>query len=68
MLSQRAWEHERQIEQQSAGCVLTDSVRYQPRLPLPDNFLAPLYGFIFRHRHRRLRRRFGGHTLPTRSR
>ena len=67
MLSQRAWEHERTLEQQSDRCVLTDSVRYQPRLPLPDKLLAPLYGFIFRHRHRRLRRRFGGHTLPARS-
>jgi hypothetical protein len=35
-------------------------VRFQPRLPLPETLLLGLYGYIFRHRHRRLRRRFGG--------
>ncbi len=54
MLSQRAWEHERVIEAAPGGSVLTDRVRYQPRLPLPDAILRPLYTLIFRHRHRRL--------------
>jgi ligand-binding SRPBCC domain-containing protein len=64
MLSQRRWEHQRTIEALSGACVLTDRVRYEPRLPIPDAILRPVYRSVFRHRHRRLRRRYGGHPLP----
>jgi ligand-binding SRPBCC domain-containing protein len=64
MLSQRSWQHERTLEQLPQGCLLTDSVRYQPRLPIPDIALRTLYRRVFRHRHRRLRRRFGCAPLP----
>jgi ligand-binding SRPBCC domain-containing protein len=60
MLSQRAWEHARTIEAVAGGSVITDSVAWEPRLPLPAGALRPLFRTIFRHRHRRLRRRFGG--------
>ena len=63
MLSQRAWEHERTLEAVGVHCRLTDRVRYEPRLPLPDAVLHSLYRFVFRHRHRRLRRRFGGRAV-----
>ena len=64
MLSQRHWEHERTIEPATSGCTITDRVRYQPRLPVPDGLLRGLYRAVFAHRHRRLRKRFGGHALP----
>jgi hypothetical protein len=61
MLSQRRWEHERTIEPAGdRGCLITDRVRWEPRLGLPGRLLRPLFGWFFRHRHRRLRRRFGG--------
>jgi ligand-binding SRPBCC domain-containing protein len=61
MLSQRSWEHERSLEPAGeGGCLLTDRVRWEPRLGLPGGPLRPLFRSIFRHRHRRLRRRFGG--------
>ena len=61
MLSQRTWEHERTLEPAGeGGCLLTDRVRWEPRLGLPGGPLRPLFGFLFRHRHKRLRRRFGG--------
>jgi ligand-binding SRPBCC domain-containing protein len=63
MLSQRRWEHERTIDPAPDGCVITDRIRYEPRLPIPDAVLRPLFERIFRHRHRRLQRRFGGHAL-----
>lgn len=66
MLTQREWQHERTIEpaeDRAEGCVLTDRVSYDPRLPIPDAVLRRLYAAIFRHRHRRLRRRFGGRAL-----
>ena len=64
MLSQRHWEHERTIEPAPGGCTITDRVRYHPRLPVPDVFLRRLYRAVFAHRHRRLRKRFGGQALP----
>ena len=58
MLSMRRWEHERWIEPDGEGaCTLRDRLTFVPRLPLP---LAPVVRAIFRHRHRRLRKRFGG--------
>ena len=63
MLSQRTWEHERTLEAVGAHCRLTDRIRYEPRLPLPDAVLRSVYRFVFRHRHRRLRRRFGGQAV-----
>jgi ligand-binding SRPBCC domain-containing protein len=65
MLSQRVWEHERTLEEVPGGCVLSDRITYVPRLPVPGRALHPLYAGVFRHRHRRLRRRFGGHALPS---
>lgn len=60
MLSQRLWEHERTIEPDGQGCTIVDRVAWEPRPPLPGAMLAPLIGAFFRHRHSRLRRRFGG--------
>jgi hypothetical protein len=61
MLSQRVWEHERTLESTAdGGCLITDRVRWEPRIPLPGATLRPLIRAVFRHRHRRLRRRFGG--------
>jgi len=60
MLSQRSWEHERTLEPRSGACQITDRVRWQPRLGLPGSPLRPAISWFFRHRHRRLRRRFGG--------
>ena len=62
-LSQRTWEHERTLEETPEGCVLTDRITYVPRLRVPDRALRPVYAAVFRHRHRRLRRRFGGRAL-----
>jgi ligand-binding SRPBCC domain-containing protein len=60
MLSQRAWEHMRAIRPAEGGSRLTDSITWEPRLPLPAAALRPLFRTIFGHRHRRLVRRFGG--------
>jgi hypothetical protein len=60
MLSQRLWEHERTLEPRGEGaCEVVDRVAWEPRPPLPGALLRPLIGAVFRHRHARLRRRFG---------
>lgn len=61
MLSQRVWEHERSLVPADDGtCLLTDRVRWEPRLPVPGRSLRPIISWFFRHRHRRLHRHFGG--------
>jgi hypothetical protein len=65
MLSQRLWEHERTIEPgEGEGTVIADRIAWEPRLPLPGRLLRPLFTAVFRHRHRRLQRHFGGEPLP----
>lgn len=64
MLSQRCWEHEREIAAGGVGTVVVDRIAWEPRPPLPGSVLRPLFTAVFRHRHRRLRRRFGGAPLP----
>ena len=60
MLSQRRWEHDRTVDPDGpAACVVTDSVRFEPRLPLPPGLLRPVFHWFFRRRHRKLRARFG---------
>jgi ligand-binding SRPBCC domain-containing protein len=64
MLSQRVWEHERTlVPGQVDGCVISDRIRFAPRGPLPAGGLAPVVQAVYRHRHRRLRRHFGGRPL-----
>jgi ligand-binding SRPBCC domain-containing protein len=60
MLSQRWWEHIRTIRPGDGGAVVTDAVAWEPRLPLAGAAMRPLFRAIFGHRHRRLRKRFGG--------
>ena len=66
MLSQRTWEHERTLEPAAGGgCLITDRVRWQPRLGLPGRPLRPIIAWFFRHRHKRLRQHFGGAAVGT---
>jgi ligand-binding SRPBCC domain-containing protein len=60
MLSQRAWDHDRSVEPLGEdACVVTDRIRFEPRVPGIAPLLRPVFQLTFRHRHRRLRRRFG---------
>jgi ligand-binding SRPBCC domain-containing protein len=60
MATQRVWEHERRIEPHGGACVLVDRVCHEPRLPFAERLQTALFRRVFHHRHRRLRRRFGG--------
>jgi hypothetical protein len=63
MLSQRHWEHERTIVSGGVGTVIVDRIAWEPRPRVPGALLRPLFAAFFRHRHRRLRHRFGGAPL-----
>lgn len=59
-LLQKEWRHERTVEPIAPGrCRVTDRVTFEPRLPLVAWLLRPIFRFVFQHRHRRLRARFG---------
>jgi ligand-binding SRPBCC domain-containing protein len=59
MLTSRVWQHERTVEPVGGGSRLTDRVSFSPRWEPLRPLMAPVIGFLFRHRHRRLARRYG---------
>jgi ligand-binding SRPBCC domain-containing protein len=59
MLSMRVWEHERTLTADGSGCVVRDRLGFEPRLPGMGPLLERVIRATFRHRHKRLRRRFG---------
>lgn len=52
----RLWQHERRTLPTAQGCVVSDEVLVEGRVPLLTALLMPVYRWVFRHRHRRLRR------------
>jgi hypothetical protein len=64
MLSLSRWRHERIVEPAGEGaCTVTDRLQFTPRRPLrwipgSSRLAEAIVGFLFRHRHRRLRSHF----------
>jgi hypothetical protein len=58
----KRWHHQRDINRNGASCRVTDIVEFQCRLPVLAYVLAPVYRFIFKHRHQVLRSYYGGST------
>jgi hypothetical protein len=58
MLTSRVWQHERTVEPAPGGCRLTDRVSFSPRWEPLRPLMARVIGCLFRHRHRRLARRY----------
>jgi hypothetical protein len=61
-ITNRVWHHRRDIKVNDGLPQITDTVEFQCRLPMLAYVLAPVYRFIFRHRHRVLRSYYGGGT------
>jgi ligand-binding SRPBCC domain-containing protein len=59
MLFMRLWRHERRVEPSGEGCVVSDRVTLEPRLPLAGALVAAIVSAFFAHRHRQLARIFG---------
>jgi hypothetical protein len=61
MMSASLWEHERTVAATGPGsCRLTDRVDFVARTALHGMVLHRVVPRVFAHRHRRLRRRYGG--------
>ena len=58
-LFMKAWRHDRVIEDQGGVVRVTDSVQFEPRVKLLGALVSPIYETVFRHRHKRLTRKFG---------
>lgn len=62
---QREWRHDRSVEPLEAdSCLVRDRVRFRPRFGPAGRLALPIFRAIFRHRHRRLLRRFGRAPAP----
>jgi len=56
---QKLWEHERIVEPCEGGARIVDRLKVEPRLFFVSLLSRFVVRALFRHRHRRLRRRFG---------
>lgn len=59
-LINKLWHHRRDIARNGGSCRVTDTIEFQCRLPVLAYVLAPVYRFIFKHRHQVLRSYYGG--------
>ena len=64
LLSAASWQHERSVTATPGGCRLADRLTFEPRalvarIPGGIRLQSRVIVAIFRHRHRRLARRFG---------
>jgi ligand-binding SRPBCC domain-containing protein len=58
MFSMAFWQHERIVAPSAHGTTVVDNLTFRPRL-LPRALVRAGVALFFRHRHARLRRRFG---------
>jgi hypothetical protein len=58
MLSMAFWQHERIVAPSAQSTTVVDQLTFRPRL-LPRVLARASVALFFRHRHARLRRRFG---------
>jgi len=58
MFSMAFWQHERIVAPSAQGSTVVDNLAFHPRL-LPRALVRAGVALFFRHRHARLRRRFG---------
>jgi ligand-binding SRPBCC domain-containing protein len=56
---QRVWQHERTLETIAGGTEIRDRVTFEPRIRVLAPLVQAVVARLFRHRHARLRARFG---------
>jgi len=63
--SERRWGHQRDLDPVSEHRTrVTDRLTFTPRVEASGPMLVRVVGAVFRHRHRQLRKRFGGVAVP----
>ncbi len=61
---QARWIHKRRVREHLGGVIVVDELQITPRLRIAAPMVAVMVALIFRHRHRRLRRRFAAAQQP----
>ena len=56
---QRVWRHTRRLDEIPGGTRIRDDIEFEPRIAVLAPIVGPIIEAIFRHRHKRLVRRFG---------
>lgn len=60
-LLQRRWRHERHVTPDGdRHCILSDDLRFEPRVPLFTPIVRRIVRAVFDHRHQQLHKKFGG--------
>jgi len=67
MLTQREWRHERVVEAAAGGSIVTDRVRFAPRVAALGPLFRAIFRLSFRLRHRNLRHLFAGGSVVDRA-
>ncbi len=52
------WQHERKISAHQMGATVKDVVTYQSKVALMGRLFLPVYRLVFKHRHRRLAKKY----------
>jgi hypothetical protein len=55
MLTMRVWQHDRRLNPEGDGTRVTDRLTFTPRRLVSRRLARAVIGFLFRHRHKRLR-------------
>jgi ligand-binding SRPBCC domain-containing protein len=55
MLTMRVWQHDRRLNPEGDGTRVTDRLTFTPRALVPKPLARAVIGYLFRHRHKRLR-------------
>ncbi len=63
----RTWRHERIVTDAGAGCEVVDHISFEPRFTWLSAWVKSIYALVFRHRHARLRARFGTQMVRTKA-
>lgn len=58
-LTHKEWNHSRTIKSLGATCLVTDELEFVPKLSFLGVVMQPVYRAIFKHRHKRLRAKYG---------
>ncbi len=54
----KTWRHYRSVEETTSGCRVTDSIEYEPRVPLLSGLQKFIIERIFDNRHKNLKKAF----------
>jgi len=65
MLTQKLWQHEREIVEKPPGVLIRDRISFSSRMPALERIQLTIFRLVFRYRHFRLLRLFGHNAVSS---